>query len=188
MPENVSKSHDVFYKARRDFINITRRTESMLKKEKAKLLRQLKRTNTKISKQKDKLVAAEKRLEVTAHATTKQQVRQFPQLLANEKQMASDLRESIRPLSDKLVAIKDHVISARYFERGLAKIDKEIDKHLKKSKAKAAKKTKKKSVKKRTVKKKAVKKKAVKKKAVKKKAVKKKAVKKKAAKKKAGKK
>ena len=139
MPENVSKSHDVFHKARRDFIKLTHKTESLLKKEKAKLLRQLKRTNTRIAKEKDKLVAAEKRLEQKATAAKKKQVRTIKGLLAKEKKAAMELRETIRPVSEKLLAMKNHVISARYFERGLDKIDKEIEKHLKKKSVKATK-------------------------------------------------
>jgi len=152
MPENVSKSHDVFHKARRDFIKLTHKTG----------------------------------LEQKATAAKKKQVRTIKGLLAKEKKLAMELRETIRPVSEKLLAMKNHVISARYFERGLNKIDKEIEKHLKKKSVKATK-AKKKSVKKRTVKKKAVKKKNSKKKAVKKKAVKP-SVKKKAVKKKASKK
>ena len=98
--------------------------------------------------------------------------------------MAAELREAMRPVSEKLKAVKDHVVSAHYFDRGMSKIDKEIESFFKKRDAKAAKKAKKKSVKKRTVKSKTIKKKAIKKKAIKKKAVKKKAIKKKAVKKK----
>ena len=36
MPEHVSKSHDLFHKARRDFIKLAHKTESLLKKEKGK--------------------------------------------------------------------------------------------------------------------------------------------------------
>lgn len=181
MPENVTKSHDIFHKARRDFIKLAYKTEIALKKEKDKLTRQLKRTNSRIAKEKDRLMAAEKRLQQKGTAASKKQVKKIKTILAREKQTARDLREAMRPLSEKLLAAKDHVVSARYFERGLNKIDKEIEAHFKKKKAKAAKK--KKSVKKRSVKTTAVKKKATTKKATKKKAVKKKAAKKKSVKK-----
>lgn len=191
MPENVSKSHDIFHKARRDFIKLAYKTEIALKKEKDKLTRQLKRTNSRIAKEKDRLMAAEKRLEQKGSAASKKQVKKIKTILAKEKETAKELREAMRPLSEKLLAAKDHVVSARYFERGLKKIDKEIEVYFEKKKAKAAKKkksVKKRSVKKRSVKTATVKKKATKKKATKKKAVKKKTVKKKAAKKKSVKK
>ncbi len=181
MPENVSKSHDIFHKARRDFIKLAYKTEIALKKEKAKLTRQLKRTNSRIAKEKDRLMAAEKSLEQKATAARKKQVKKIKTILAREKKTAKELRETMRPLSEKLLAAKDHVVSARYFERGLKKIDKEIEVYFKKKEAKAAKKkkfVKKRPVKPTTVKKKATKKKAVKKKTVKKKAAKKQSVKK----------
>jgi hypothetical protein len=187
MPENVSKSHDIFHKARRDFIKLAYKTEIALRKEKDKLTRQLKRTNSRIAKEKDRLMAAEKNLAQKGTAARKKQVKKIKTILAREKQTAKELREAMRPLSEKLLAAKDHVVTARYFERGLKKIDKEIEVYFNKKKAKAAKKkksVKKKPVKKRSVKTSAVKKKATKKKATKKKATKKKAVKKKAVKKK----
>ena len=55
MPENVSRSHDVFQKARHDFIKLAHKTEALLKKEKIKLTRQLKRANTRVAKEKDRL-------------------------------------------------------------------------------------------------------------------------------------
>lgn len=183
MPENVSRSHDVFQKARYDFIKLAHKTEALLKKEKLKLMQQLKRTNVRLAKEKDKLIAAEKRLEEKASIAKKVQVKKIKATIAKEKQLAAQLRESMRPISEKLAEVKDHVVSAHYFDRGMAKIDKEIESYFKKRDAKAAKKSKKKSVKKRSVKSKAIKKKAIKKKAVKKKAIKKKTVKKKASKK-----
>ena len=188
MPDNVSKSYIAFNKARNDFIKLTQRTESTLKKGKRKLLRQLKRANTKLAKTKDRLMVAETRFAEKESVAKEKHVRKLKVQLKKEKQAAMELREAINPLVEKLKAISDHVVSALFYGRGLEKVDKEIDKYKKKKTAAAAKKTKKKSVKK-TVKKKTVKKKAIKKKAAKKKAVrpstKKKVVKKKAMKKKA---
>ena len=188
MPENVSKSYKAFQKARHDFIKLAHKTETTLKREKKKQLRQLKRANTKFAKTRDKLIAAEKRLAEKGTAASKMQVRKVKRLLKKEQQAAMELREAMLPLTEKLKAMGAHVVSANYFGRGMEKIDKEIEKYWKKKSVKA---TKKKAVKK-TVKKKATKKKAAKKKAVppstKKKVVKKKAVKKKAAKKRATKK
>jgi adenylate kinase/ribonuclease R len=188
MPENVSKSYKAFNNARNDFIKLAKRTDSTLKKEKTKLLKQLKRANIKLAKTKDRLMVAEKRLEEKGSVAKRKQVRNMKALLKKEKQIAISLRESIHPLTEKLKAMSHHVMSARYFSRGLEKVDKEIDKYLKKiakkDSKKAKKKTVKKSVKKKTVKKKATKKKATKKKAVKKKTTKKKATKKKATRKK----
>ena len=188
MPENVSKSYKAFQKARHDFIKLVHKTETTLKREKKKQLRQLKRANTKLAKTKDKLIAVEKRVAEKGTAASKMQVRKVKRLLKKEQQAAMELREAMLPLTEKLKAMGAHVVSANYFGRGMEKIDKEIEKYWKKKSVKA---TKKKAVKK-TVKKKALKKKATKKKAAKKKAVppstKKKVVKKKAVKKKAAKK
>jgi len=192
MPENVSKSHKAFQKARHDFIKLTHRTEAALKREKKKQLRQLKRANTKLAKTRDRLIVVEKRIAEKGSAATRRQLRKLKHLYKKEMKAAAELRESIQPLTEKLKAMGAHIVSANYFGRGMEKIEKEIEKHLKKKSVKATKKAKKKSVKKRTVKKKAIKKKATKKKSVKKKAVKtakkKKAVKKKAVKKKSTKK
>ena len=191
MPENVSRSYKAFNKARNDFIKLAKRTDSTLKKEKVKLLRQLKRANIKLARTKDRLIVAEQRFEKKGSAVKKKQVRNMKALLKKEKQAAIALRESLHPLTEKLKAMSHHVMSARYFSRGLEKVDKEIEKYLKKIAAKDAKKAKKaekktvkKSVKKKTVKKKTTKKKATKKKAVKKKTARKKTTKKKATKKK----
>jgi len=178
MPENVSKSHKAFQKARHDFIKLTHRTEAALKREKKKQLRQLKRANTKLAKTRDRLIVMEKRVAEQGSAATRRQLRKLKHLYKKEMKAAAELRESIQPLTEKLKAMGAHIVSANYFGRGMEKIEKEIDKHLKKKSTKATKKAKKKSVKKRTVKKKAVKT-AKKKKAVKKKAVKKKSTKKK---------
>ena len=186
MPENVSRSYDAFQKARHDFIKLTHQTEALLKKEKAKLTRQLKRANARVAKEKARLIAAEIRLEELGTVAKKIQVKNIRAIHKKEKQIVMSLRDAIRPLSEKLSELKKHVVSARYIDRGMQKIDKEIESFFNKKNEKTAKK--KKSVKKRSVKKKATTKKAVKKKAVKKKAVKKKAVKKKAIKKKSVKK
>ena len=79
-------------------------------------------------------------------------------MLEKEQKMAMKLRKAIDPLSEKLSQAKNHAITARFFDKGMEKIDKEIESYLKKESAKSAKKLKKKSVQKRSVKSKSVKK------------------------------
>lgn len=158
MLENVSRSHDVFHKAKLDFIKLSHKTEDTLKKEKAKLTRQLKRANTRVAIEKDRLIAAEKRFAQKRTAAKKKQVKKIKAMLEKEQKMAMKLRKAIDPLSEKLSLAKNHAITARFFDKGMEKIDKEIESYLKKESAKSAKKLKKKSVQKRSVKSKTVKK------------------------------
>jgi len=158
MLENVSRSHDVFHKAKLDFIKLSHKTEDTLKKEKTKLTRQLKRANTRVAIEKDRLIAAEKRLAQKRTAAKKKQVKKIKAMLEKEQKMAMKLRKAIDPLSEKLSQAKNHAITARFFDKGMEKIDKEIESYLKKESAKSAKKLKKKSVQKRSVKSKTVKK------------------------------
>lgn len=158
MLENVSRSHDVFHKAKLDFIKLSHKTEDTLKKEKTKLTRQLKRANTRVAIEKDRLIAAEKRLAQKRTAAKKKQVKKIKVMLEKEQKMAMKLRKAIDPLSEKLSQAKNHAITARFFDKGMEKIDKEIESYLKKESAKSAKKLKKKSVQKRSVKSKTVKK------------------------------
>lgn len=158
MLENVSRSHDVFHKAKLDFIKLSHKTEDTLKKEKTKLTRQLKRANTRVAIEKDRLIAAEKRLAQKRTAAKKKQVKKIKAMLEKEQKMAMKLRKAIDPLSEKLSQAKNHAITARFFDKGMEKIDKEIESYLKKESAKSAKKLKKKSVQKRSVKSKSVKK------------------------------
>lgn len=158
MLENVSRSHDVFHKAKLDFIKLSHKTEDTLKKEKTKLTRQLKRANTRVAIEKDRLIAAEKRFAQKRTAAKKKQVKKIKAMLEKEQKMAMKLRKAIDPLSEKLSQAKNHAITARFFDKGMEKIDKEIESYLKKESAKSAKKLKKKSVQKRSVKSKTVKK------------------------------
>lgn len=158
MLENVSRSHDVFHKAKLDFIKLSHKTEDTLKKEKTKLTRQLKRANTRVAIEKDRLITAEKRLAQKRTAAKKKQVKKIKVMLEKEQKMAMKLRKAIDPLSEKLSQAKNHAITARFFDKGMEKIDKEIESYLKKESAKSAKKLKKKSVQKRSVKSKTVKK------------------------------
>ena len=158
MLENVSRSHDVFHKAKLDFIKLSHKTEDTLKKEKTKLTRQLKRANTRVAIEKDRLIAAEKRLAQKRTAAKKKQVKKIKAMLEKEQKMAMKLRKAIDPLSEKLSQAKNHAITARFFDKGMEKIDQEIESYLKKESAKSAKKLKKKSVQKRSVKSKTVKK------------------------------
>jgi len=158
MLENVSRSHDVFHKAKLDFIKLSHKTEDTLKKEKTKLTRQLKRANTRVAIEKDRLIAAEKRFAQKRTAAKKKQVKKIKAMLEKEQKMATKLRKAIDPLSEKLSQAKNHAITARFFDKGMEKIDKEIESYLKKESAKSAKKLKKKSVQKRSVKSKTVKK------------------------------
>ena len=158
MLENVSRSHDVFHKAKLDFIKLSHKTEDTLKKEKTKLTRQLKRANTRVAIEKDRLIAAEKRFARKSTAAKKKQVKKIKAMLEKEQKMAMKLRKAIDPLSEKLSQAKNHAITARFFDKGMEKIDKEIESYLKKESAKSAKKLKKKSVQKRSVKSKTVKK------------------------------
>ena len=158
MLENVSRSHDVFHKAKLDFIKLSHKTEDTLKKEKTKLTRQLKRANTRVAIEKDRLIAAEKRLAQKRTAAKKKQVKKIKAMIEKEQKMAMKLRKAIDPLSEKLSQAKNHAITARFFDKGMEKIDKEIESYLKKESAKSAKKLKKKSVQKRSVKSKTVKK------------------------------
>jgi len=158
MLENVSRSHDVFHKAKLDFIKLSHKTEDTLKKEKTKLTRQLKRANTRVAIEKDRLIAAEKRLAQKRTAAKKKQVKKIKAMLEKEQKMATKLRKAIDPLSEKLSQAKNHAITARFFDKGMEKIDKEIESYLKKESAKSAKKLKKKSVQKKSVKSKTVKK------------------------------
>jgi len=158
MLENVSRSHDVFHKAKLDFIKLSHKTEDTLKKEKTKLTRQLKRANTRVAIEKDRLITAEKRLAQKRTAAKKKQVKKIKAMLEKEQKMAMKLRKAIDPLSEKLSQAKNHAITARFFDKGMEKIDKEIESYLKKESAKSAKKLKKKSVQKRSVKSKTVKK------------------------------
>ena len=158
MLENVSRSHDVFHKAKLDFIKLSHKTEDTLKKEKTKLTRQLKRANTRVAIEKDRLIAAEKRLAQKRTAAKKKQVKKIKAMIEKEQKMAMKFRKAIDPLSEKLSQAKNHAITARFFDKGMEKIDKEIESYLKKESAKSAKKLKKKSVQKRSVKSKTVKK------------------------------
>ncbi|MDX2478312.1 MAG: hypothetical protein QNL05_13225 [Gammaproteobacteria bacterium] len=158
MLENVSRSHDVFHKAKLDFIKLSHKTEDTLKKEKTKLTRQLKRANTRVAIEKDRLITAEKRLAQKRTAAKKKQVKKIKAMIEKEQKMAMKLRKAIDPLSEKLSQAKNHAITARFFDKGMEKIDKEIESYLKKESAKSAKKLKKKSVQKRSVKSKTVKK------------------------------
>jgi len=158
MLENVSRSHDVFHKAKLDFIKLSHKTEDTLKKEKTKLTRQLKRANTRVAIEKDRLIAAEKRFAQKRTAAKKKQVKKIKAMLEKEQKMATKLRKAIDPLSEKLSQAKNHAITARFFDKGMEKIDKEIESYLKKESAKSAKKLKKKSVQKKSVKSKTVKK------------------------------
>jgi len=158
MLENVSRSHDVFHKAKLDFIKLSHKTEDTLKKEKTRLTRQLKRANTRVAIEKDRLIAAEKRFARKSTAAKKKQVKKIKAMLGKEQKMAMKLRKAIDPLSEKLSQAKNHAITARFFDKGMEKIDKEIESYLKKESAKSAKKLKKKSVQKRSVKSKTVKK------------------------------
>ena len=158
MLENVSRSHDVFHKAKLDFIKLSHKTEDTLKKEKTRLTRQLKRANTRVAIEKDRLIAAEKRFAQKRTAAKKKQVKKIKAMLEKEQKMAMKLRKAIDPLSEKLSQAKNHAITARFFDKGMEKIDKEIESYLKKESAKSAKKLKKKSVQKRSVKSKTVKK------------------------------
>lgn len=158
MLENVSRSHDVFHQAKLDFIKLSHKTEDTLKKEKTKLTHQLKRANTRVAIEKDRLIAAEKRYAQKSTAAKKKQVKKIKTMLEKEQKMAMKLRKAIDPLSEKLLHAKNHVITARFFDKGMQKIDKEIESYLKKESAKSAKKLKKKSVQKRSVKSKTVKK------------------------------
>ena len=158
MLENVSRSHDVFHKAKLDFIKLSHKTEDTLKKEKTRLTRQLKRANTRVAIEKDRLIAAEKRFARKSTAAKKKQVKKIKAMLGKEQKMAMKLRKAIDPLSEKLSQAKNHAITARFFDKGMEKIDKEIESYLKKESAKSAKKLKKKSVQKRSVKSKSVKK------------------------------
>ena len=158
MLENVSRSHDVFHKAKLDFIKLSHKTEDTLKKEKTKLTRQLKRANTRVAIEKDRLIAAQKRFAQKRTAAKKKQVKKIKAMLEKEQKMATKLRKAIDPLSEKLSQAKNHAITARFFDKGMEKIDKEIESYLKKESAKSAKKLKKKSVQKKSVKSKTVKK------------------------------
>ena len=158
MLENVSRSHDVFHKAKLDFIKLSHKTEDTLKKEKTKLTRQLKRANTRVAIEKDRLIAAEKRFAQKSTAAKKKQVKKIKAVLEKEQKIAMKLRKAMDPLSEKISQAESHAITARFFDKGMEKIDKEIKSYLKKESAKSAKKLKKKSVQKRSVKGRSVKK------------------------------
>ena len=123
MLENVSRSHDVFHKAKLDFIKLSHKTEDTLKKEKTKLTRQLKRANTRVAIEKDRLIAAEKRFAQKRTAAKKKQVKKIKAMLEKEQKMAMKLRKAIDPLSEKLSQAKNHAITARFFDKGMEKID-----------------------------------------------------------------
>jgi hypothetical protein len=160
VPDNVAKSYKLFQKAKRDFVKLAHKMESALKKDKERLSVRLKRTNTRIAKQKDKLSALEKRIAVKSTAARKRQVKNLKSVLAREKEVAQELRLALSAVAEKLRQAREHVVHARFIEKGSARIENEIDKHLSQKKKTRKKAVKKKSIKKKTIKKNTVKKKS----------------------------
>ena len=183
MPEQVSKAQKAFYAAKEDFIKLAEKTEKAISRELDVLRRKTKRATVRLEKSRDKLISAEKRFEKTGTAAAKKQVEKMSGLYDEAKAEANELKESLRSVRIRFQESKEYAATAKFFRRGIDRLEKEWDKLIAiKTKKSARKSTRKKAVKKKAVKKKSVKKKAVKKKAVKKKAVKR-AVKKKTAKK-----
>ena len=170
MSEQVSKAQKAFHAAKVDFFKLAAKTEKAIARERNVLRRKLKQTNNKLRKTRTKLVTAEKKLQKSGTAVAKSQVEKMSNLLEEAKSEAIHLRETLHSVTVRFKASKEYAATAKFFQRGLEKIDKEWDKHIEtkekgKSKIVAVKKTtKKKVVKKKVAKKKVSKKTAVKKK------------------------
>jgi hypothetical protein len=173
MPEQVSKAQQAFHTAKEDFIKLAEKTEKAIIRERDVLRRKIKRTAVRLKKSQDKLISAEKRYEKTGTAAAKKQVDKMSALYDEAKAEANKLRDTLSSVRVRLQQSSEYAAAARFFQRGIDRLEKEWDKLFEKKSKKVAKKvTRKKAVKKKAVKKKTVKKKAVKKKSVKKKAVK----------------
>ena len=166
MPKKVSKAQKVFLAAKEDFFKIAEKTEKAITRERDALGRELKRANSHIGKARLKLARAEKKFEKTSTAAAKRKVKKMSKLLDQAKSEAVELRETLHSVRERLRTSKEFATAARFFQRGIDKLDKEWDRNIQKKAAKGTG-VKKKAVKKRTVKKKVVIKKAVKKTAVK---------------------
>ena len=174
MPEQVSKAQQAFHTAKEDFIKLAEKTEKAVIRESDVLRRKVKRATVRLEKSRDKLISAEKRFEKTGTAAAKKQVEKMSGLYDAAKAEANELRDTLRSVRVRLQQSKEYAATARFFRRGIDRLEKEWDKRfVKKAKKAVNKTTNKKAVKKKAVKKKSVKKKSVKKKAVKKKSVKK---------------
>jgi len=185
MPKQVAAAQKLFLSAKADFFKLAVKTDKAITKERDTLKRKLKQANNKLKKTRTQLLAAEKKLQKTGVAAAKSQVDKMNKLVDEAKSEAIELRETLHDVGERMRASKEFSATAKFFQRGIDKLDKEWEKHIEKKeknkpKVAAAKKaTKKKAVKKKAVKKKIATKKATKKKVVQKKAAKKTTTKKK---------
>ena len=170
MSKQVATAQKAFLSAKADFFKLAAKTDKAITKERDVLRRKLKQANNKLRKTRTKLVAAEKKLQKSSTEAAKSQVENMNKLLDEAKSEATELRETLHEVGEKVKASKEYAATARFFQRGIDKLDSEWNKHIEKNekiKEKVA--TVKKSTKKKIVKKKATKKKVSKKTAVKKK-------------------
>ena len=186
MPEQVSKAQKAFLAAKKDYFKLAEKTDNAITRERNALMRKLNQANAKLRKSRAKLVAAEKRLQKSSTAAAKKQVENISKLIDEGKSEAAQLREALHSVRGRLKASKEYAATAKFFQRGMEKLDKEWNRVFEKKekqaeKLSAAKKvaSKKKAAKKKTTKKKITKKKTTKKKTTKKNAVRKTVTKKK---------
>ena len=155
MPEQVATAQKAFLSAKVDFFKLAAKTDKAITKERDALRRKLKQANNKLRKARTKLVAAEKRLHKSSTAAATSQVEKLSKLLDEAKSETMDLRETLHEVGVRMKASKEFAATARFFQRGIDKLDKEWGKHIEKNqkeKDKAA--TVKKATKKKIVKKK----------------------------------
>jgi hypothetical protein len=170
MPEQVSKAQKAFLAAKKDYFKLAEKTNKAITRERDVLRRKLKQTNAKLRKTRTKLVMAEKKFLKSSATAAKKQVENMSKLLDETKSEAAHLRETFHSVSERLNASKEYAATAKYFQRGIEKLDKEWNKLFEKKEKNTAKKaTVKKTAKKKVVKKKVTNKKVAKKTTVKKK-------------------
>ncbi|MDH3377741.1 MAG: hypothetical protein OEQ39_12400 [Gammaproteobacteria bacterium] len=165
MPKKVSKAQKAFLAAKKDFFRLAEKTEEAITRERDVLRDQLQQANAHLVKARAKLAKAEKKFEKTSTAAAKKKVKKMSKLLERANSETVELRETLRSVRERLQTSKEYATAARFFQRGIDKLDKEWDKIIQ-NKA-----TKKKTVNKKKVTKKKVTKKKVTKKAVRKTAV-----------------